>query len=57
MAEVDAYDNQCGDGVDNDADGTVDWPADTLCSYFTDTTEANQCSKMPTVCGSRNSAP
>jgi hypothetical protein len=34
---------QCSDGIDNDADGLIDYPADPGCSDPSDITEASQC--------------
>lgn len=33
--------NECSDGIDNDTDGFIDFPADTGCTSATDTTEEN----------------
>lgn len=40
----------CGDGLDNDADGKVDYPADPGCTATTDTDEADPSAPPPAVC-------
>ena len=37
----------CGDGVDNDADGKVDWPADTGCTDSLDSDESDVVTVVP----------
>ncbi len=46
LSEEDAFDNQCGDGINNnDGDSLIDFPTDTGCSNFNDLTErrGNAC--------------
>ena len=35
------YEKACGDGLDNDADGFIDYPADLDCASYTDDEELN----------------
>ena len=44
---------QCSDGVDNDGDGYIDYPADAGCTSGSDNTEAPNPSNAPTCDGRR----
>lgn len=48
-AEVVTY--QCSDGIDNDGDGLIDYPADTGCTSSTDDTENSETSTTPSTGG------
>jgi hypothetical protein len=44
---------QCGDGVDNDRDGSIDYPNDPGCSSLTDNDETNSTTPPPPPSGAR----
>jgi hypothetical protein len=39
----------CDDGIDNDGDNLIDWPADPECASATDISEASAAPPVPTL--------